>query len=112
MKYFLLLLISTTLNSQSILGTWQLQEQYKNNEVVTFKSYLKYEFTAPNIWRSYVRDYVDYGFFPTKEQSIMLKFEDGEDAEGTYSIKGDSLLVLNIENSKMVFKRLPKKPEL
>jgi len=109
---FFISLITSFIFSQSILGTWQLQEQYKNNEVVTFKPYLKYEFSAPNLWRSYVDDYIDYGFFTTKEQSIILKFDDGETAKGTYSIKGDSLLVLNIENSKMVFKRLPKKPEL
>ena len=106
-----ILLFTSVVYSQSILGTWELQEQYKNNEVVTFKSYLKYEFSAPNVWESYVGDYVDYGFFSTKEQSIVLKFDDGEAAEGTYSIKGDSLLVLKIENSKMVFKRLPKKPD-
>ena len=107
-----ILLFTSVVYSQSILGSWKLQEQYKNNQVVTFKHYLKYEFSAPNVWRSYVDDYVDYGFFSTKEQSIVLKFDDGEAAEGTYSIKGDSLLVLKIENSKMVFKRLPKKPEL
>ena len=107
-----ILLFTSVVYSQSILGSWKLQEQYKNNQVVTFKSYMKYEFSAPNVWRSYVDDYVDYGFFSTKEQSIVLKFDDGEAAKGTYSIKGDSLLVLNIEDSKMVFKRLPKKPEL
>ncbi|MDP7465200.1 MAG: hypothetical protein QF795_02600 [Candidatus Marinimicrobia bacterium] len=107
-----ILLFTSVVYSQSILGSWKLQEQYKNNQVVTFKSYMKYEFSAPNVWRSYVGDYVDYGFFSTKEQSIVLKFDDGEAAKGTYSIKGDSLLVLNIEDSKMVFKRLPKKPEL
>ena len=107
-----ILLFTSVVYSQSILGSWKLQEQYKNNQVVTFKSYMKYEFSAPNVWKSYVGDYVDYGFFSTKEQSIVLKFDDGEAAEGTYSIKGDSLLVLKIENSKMVFKRLPKKPEL
>ena len=107
-----ILLFTSVVYSQSILGSWRLQEQYKNNQVVTFKHYLKYEFSAPNVWRSYVGDYVDYGFFSTKEQSIVLKFDDGEAAKGTYSIKGDSLLVLNIEDSKMVFKRLPKKPEL
>ena len=112
MKYLLLIVFSTTLNSQDILGSWKLQEQYKNNQVVTFKHYLKYEFSAPDVWRSYVGDYVDYGFFSIKEQSIVLKFDDGEAANGTYSIKGDSLLVLNIEDSKMVFKRLPEKPEL
>ena len=48
----------------------------------------------------------------TKEQSIVLKFDDGDAAKGIYSIKGDSLLVLNIEDFKMVFMRLPKKPEL
>ena len=107
-----ILLFTSVVYSQSILGSWRLQEQYKNNQMVTFKHYLKYEFSAPNLWRSYVDDYVDYGFFSTKEQSIVLKFDDGEAAKGTYSIKGDSLLVLNIEDSKMVFKRLPKKPEL
>ena len=107
-----ILLFTSVVYSQSILGTWKLQEQYKNNQVVTFKSYMKYEFSAPNVWKSYVGDYVDYGFFSTKEQSIVLKFDDGEAAKGTYSIKGDSLLILNIEDSKMVFKRLPKKPEL
>jgi len=112
MKYLLLIVFSTTLNSQDILGSWKLQEQYKNNQVVTFKSYMKYEFSAPNVWRSYVDDYVDYGFFSTKEQSIVLKFDDGEGAKGTYSIKGDSLLTIEIEDSKMVFMRLPKKPEL
>ena len=112
MKYLLLIAFSTTLNSQNILGSWKLQEQYKNNQVVTFKSYMKYEFSAPNVWKSYVGDYVDYGFFSTKEQSIVLKFDDGEAAKGTYSIKGDSLLTIEIEDSKMVFMRLPKKPEL
>ncbi len=107
-----ILLFTSVVYSQSILGTWKLQEQYKNNQVVTFKSYMKYEFSAPNVWKSYVDDYVDYGFFSIKEQSIVLKFDDGEAAKGTYSIKGDSLLILNIEDSKMVFKRLPKKPEL
>ena len=107
-----ILLFTSVVYSQSILGSWRLQEQYKNNQVVTFKHYLKYEFSAPNVWRSYVGDYVDYGFFSIKEQSIVLKFDDGEAAKGTYSIKGDSLLILNIEDSKMVFKRLPKKPEL
>ena len=107
-----ILLFTSVVYSQSILGSWKLQEQYKNNQVVTFKHYLKYEFSAPNVWRSYVGDYVDYGFFSIKEQSIVLKFDDGEAANGTYSIKGDSLLILNIEDSKMVFKRLPKKPEL
>ncbi len=107
-----ILLFTSVVYSQSILGSWKLQEQYKNNQVVTFKHYLKYEFSAPNVWKSYVGDYVDYGFFSIKEQSIVLKFDDGEAANGTYSIKGDSLLVLNIEDSKMVFKRLPKKPEL
>jgi len=107
-----ILLFTSVVYSQSILGTWKLQEQYKNNQVVTFKSYMKYEFSAPNVWKSYVGDYVDYGFFSIKEQSIVLKFDDGEAANGTYSIKGDSLLILNIEDSKMVFKRLPKKPEL
>ena len=107
-----ILLFTSVVYSQSILGSWKLQEQYKNNQVVTFKSYMKYEFSAPNVWKSYVGDYVDYGFFSTKEQSIVLKFDDGEGANGTYSIKGDSLLILNIEDSKMVFKRLPKKPEL
>ena len=107
-----ILLFTSVVYSQSILGSWKLQEQYKNNQVVTFKSYMKYEFSAPNVWKSYVGDYVDYGFFSTKEQSIVLKFDDGEAAKGTYSIKGDSLLILNIEDSKMVFKRLPKKPEL
>ncbi len=107
-----ILLFTSVVYSQSILGSWKLQEQYKNNQVVTFKSYMKYEFSAPNVWKSYVGDYVDYGFFSIKEQSIVLKFDDGEAANGTYSIKGDSLLVLNIEDSKMVFKRLPKKPEL
>jgi hypothetical protein len=107
-----ILLFTSVVYSQSILGSWKLQEQYKNNQVVTFKSYMKYEFSAPNVWKSYVGDYVDYGFFSTKEQSIVLKFDDGEAANGTYSIKGDSLLILNIEDSKMVFKRLPKKPEL
>ena len=107
-----ILLFTSVVYSQSILGSWKLQEQYKNNQVVTFKHYLKYEFSAPNVWKSYVGDYVDYGFFSTKEQSIVLKFDDGEAAKGTYSIKGDSLLILNIEDSKMVFKRLPKKPEL
>ena len=107
-----ILLFTSFVYSQSILGSWKLQEQYKNNQVVTFKHYLKYEFSAPNVWKSYVGDYVDYGFFSTKEQSIVLKFDDGEGANGTYSIKGDSLLILNIEDSKMVFKRLPKKPEL
>ena len=107
-----ILLFTSVVYSQSILGTWKLQEQYKNNQVVTFKSYMKYEFSAPNVRKSYVGDYVDYGFFSIKEQSIVLKFDDGEAAKGTYSIKGDSLLVLNIEDSKMVFKRLPKKPEL
>jgi len=107
-----ILLFTSVVYSQSILGSWKLQEQYKNNQVVTFKHYLKYEFSAPNVWRSYVGDYVDYGFFSIKEQSIVLKFDDGEAAKGTYSIKGDSLLILNIEDSKMVFKRLPKKPEL
>ena len=107
-----ILLFTSVVYSQSILGSWRLQEQYKNNQVVTFKHYLKYEFSAPNVWKSYVGDYVDYGFFSIKEQSIVLKFDDGEAAKGTYSIKGDSLLVLNIEDSKMVFKRLPKKPEL
>ena len=111
MKYLLLIVFSTTLNSQDILGSWKLQEQYKNNQVVTFKSYMKYEFSAPNVWKSYVGDYVDYGFFSTKEQSILLKFNDGEAAKGTYSIKGDSLLIIKIEDSKMVFKRLPKKPD-
>ena len=107
-----ILLFTSVVYSQSILGFWKLQEQYKNNQVVTFKSYMKYEFSAPNVWKSYVGDYVDYGFFSIKEQSIVLKFDDGEAANGTYSIKGDSLLILNIEDSKMVFKRLPKKPEL
>ncbi len=107
-----ILLFTSVVYSQSILGSWRLQEQYKNKQVVTFKHYLKYEFSAPDVWRSYVGDYVDYGFFSIKEQSIVLKFDDGEAANGTYSIKGDSLLVLNIEDSKMVFKRLPKKPEL
>ena len=107
-----ILLFTSVVYSQSILGSWRLQEQYKNNHVVTFKHYLKYEFSAPNVWKSYVGDYVDYGFFSIKEQSIVLKFDDGEGAKGTYSIKGDSLLILNIEDSKMVFKRLPKKPEL
>ena len=107
-----ILLFTSVVYSQSILGSWKLQEQYKNNQVVTFKHYLKYEFSAPNVWKSYVDDYVDYGFFSIKEQSIVLKFDDGEAAKGTYSIKGDSLLILNIEDSKMVFKRLPKKPEL
>jgi hypothetical protein len=107
-----ILLFTSVVYSQSILGSWKLQEQYKNNHVVTFKHYLKYEFSAPNVWKSYVDDYVDYGFFSIKEQSIVLKFDDGEAAKGTYSIKGDSLLILNIEDSKMVFKRLPKKPEL
>ena len=107
-----ILLFTSVVYSQSILGSWKLQEQYKNNQVVTFKSYMKYEFSAPNVWKSYVGDYVDYGFFSIKEQSIVLKFDDGEAAKGTYSIKGDSLLILNIEDSKMVFKRLPKKPEL
>ena len=107
-----ILLFTSVVYSQSILGSWKLQEQYKNNQVVTFKHYLKYEFSAPDVWRSYVGDYVDYGFFSIKEQSIVLKFDDGEAANGTYSIKGDSLLILNIEDSKMVFKRLPKKPEL
>ena len=107
-----ILLFTSVVYSQSILGSWRLQEQYKNNQVVTFKSYMKYEFSAPNVWKSYVGDYVDYGFFSIKEQSIVLKFDDGEAAKGTYSIKGDSLLILNIEDSKMVFKRLPKKPEL
>ena len=107
-----ILLFTSVVYSQSILGSWKLQEQYKNNHVVTFKHYLKYEFSAPNVWRSYVDDYVDYGFFSTKEQSIVLKFDDGEAAKGTYSIKGDSLLTIEIEDSKMVFKRLPKKPEL
>ena len=107
-----ILLFTSVVYSQSILGSWRLQEQYKNNQVVTFKSYMKYEFSAPNVWKSYVGDYVDYGFFSIKEQSIVLKFDDGEAANGTYSIKGDSLLILNIEDSKMVFKRLPKKPEL
>jgi hypothetical protein len=107
-----ILLFTSVVYSQSILGSWKLQEQYKNNQVVTFKSYMKYEFSAPNVWKSYVGDYVDYGFFSIKEQSIVLKFDDGEAANGTYSIKGDSLLILNIEDSKMVFKRLPKKPEL
>jgi hypothetical protein len=36
-----------------------------------------------------VGDYIDYGFFTVKEQSIVLKFDDGETAKGTYSIKGD-----------------------
>ena len=108
----LLSLFTSTLFPQSVLGTWQLQEQYKNNEVVTFKSYIKYEFSAPNVWRSYVGDYTDYGFFSTKEQSIVLKFGDGDGAKGIYSIRGDSLLTIEIEDSKMVFKRLPKKPEL
>ena len=113
MKYIVLIaILSTLLHSQNILGTWQLQEQYKNNQVVTFKHYLKYEFSPPNVWRSYVGDYVDYGFFSIKEQSIVLKFDDGEAAKGTYSIKGDSLLTIEIEDSKMVFMRLPKKPEL
>ena len=107
-----ILLFTSVVYSQSILGSWRLQEQYKNNQVVTFKSYMKYEFSAPNVWKSYMGDYVDYGFFSIKEQSIVLKFDDGEAANGTYSIKGDSLLILNIEDSKMVFKRLPKKPEL
>ena len=107
-----ILLFTSVVYSQSILGSWKLQEQYKNNQVVTFKHYLKYEFSAPDVWRSYVGDYVDYGFFSIKEQSIVLKFDDGEAANGTYSIKGDSLLILNIEDSKMVFKRLPEKPEL
>ena len=62
MKYLLLIAFSTTLNSQDILGSWKLQEQYKNNHVVTFKHYLKYEFSAPNLWRSYVGDYVEEGF--------------------------------------------------
>ena len=106
-----ILLFTSVVYSQSILGSWKLQEQYKNNHVVTFKHYLKYEFSPPNVWRSYVGDYVDYGFFSTKEQSILLKFNDGEAAKGTYSIKGDSLLIIKIEDSKMVFKRLPKKPD-
>ena len=106
-----ILLFTSVVYSQSILGSWKLQEQYKNNQVVTFKHYLKYEFSPPNVWRSYVGDYVDYGFFSTKEQSILLKFNDGEAAKGTYSIKGDSLLIIKIEDSKMVFKRLPKKPD-
>ena len=37
-------------------------------------------------------DYIDYGFFTVKEQSIVLKFDDGDAAKGTYSIKGDSPL--------------------
>ena len=107
-----ILLFTSALFSQDILGTWQLQEQYKNNEVVTFKPYLKYEFSAPNIWRSYVGDYVDYGFFSTAGRNMELKFEDDEGAKAIYSIRGDSLLVILVEDSKMVFKRLPKKPEL
>ena len=91
-KSLLILFFTSVAFSQSILGTWQLQEQYKNNEVVTFKSYLKYEFSPPNNWISYVGDYIDYGFFSIKEQSIVLKFDDGDGAKGTYSIKGDSLL--------------------
>ena len=50
--------------------------------------------------------------FLLKNRAIVLKFDDGEAAKGTYSIKGDSLLTIEIEDSKMVFKRLPKKPEL
>ncbi|NHZ86266.1 MAG: hypothetical protein GWP19_10350 [Planctomycetia bacterium] len=108
-----ILLFTSALFSQSILGTWQLKEQYKNNELVTFEPYIKYEFSAPNVWRSYVGDYVDYGFFTTNRQNIELKFEDEDDGgHGTYSIRGDSLLIIEIEDSKMVFKRLPKKPEL
>ena len=42
-------------------------------------------------------DYVDYGFFSINEQSIVLKFDDGDAAKGTYSIKGDSLLTIEIE---------------
>jgi len=75
-KSLLILFFTSVVFSQSILGTWQLQEQYKNNEVVTFKSYLKYEFSPPNVWRSFVGDYIDYGYFITKEQSIVLKFDD------------------------------------
>ena len=114
MKHILLYIavFLSMLNAQNILGTWQLKEQYKNNEVVTFKPYLKYEFSAPNIWRSFIGDYVDYGFFSTAEQNIELKFEDDGGAKGIYSIKGDSLLIILVEDSKMVFKRLPKKPEL
>lgn len=73
---------------------------------------MKYEFSAQNVWRSYVGDYVDYGFFSTIGQNIELKFEGDEGGKGVYSIRGDSLLIIEIEDSKMVFKRLPKKPEL
>jgi len=38
-KSLLILFFTSVVFSQSILGTWQLQEQYKNNEVVTFKPY-------------------------------------------------------------------------
>ena len=112
MKLISILLFTSALFSQGMLGTWQLEEQYKNNEVVTFKPYRKYEFSAPNVWKSYAGDYVDYGFFTTIGQNIELKFEDDKGAKYIYSIKGDSLLTIENEDSKMVFKRLPKKPEL
>ena len=80
--------------------------------MVTFEPYMKYEFSAPNVWRSFIGDYVDYGFFSTNGQNIELKFEDDEGGKGVYSMTGDSLLVILVEDSKMVFKRLPKKPEL
>ena len=87
---------------------WLLHEQYKYNKAVTFKPYLKYEFSAPNVRRSYVGDYVDHGFFSTNRQNIELKFKDNEGAKGIYSMRGDSLLVILVEDSKMVFKLLPK----
>jgi len=112
-------------SSQDIAGSWIIQQQYNNGELVFSQPYLKYEFIPPHAWKSFMRngydkgpfDYEDGGTYIIQDGKIGLSYWNEDDVSwGDFYIQGDSLLAIELfwekETAKIIFKRETKLLEL
>ena len=94
------ILFIPALYSQNIVGSWILQQMYKEGKLILSSPILKHEYTKDNNWYEYVWfedifNLSEIGDYETKNGEIKLNLIDGEDVIGFYSISGDTLLIID-----------------
>ena len=114
---YLILVFVIPLLSQNLAGTWIIQKQYFNGDLVFNAPYMKYEFIPPYKRNIYSRksfyegeyDSKDGGSYTIKGDKLGLSHWDSDNIDwGKYIIQGDSLLIIVFMYeeglSKMIFK--------
>ena len=112
------ILLISALYSQNIVGSWILQQMYKEGKLILSSPILKHEYTKDNNWYEYVWfdgtfNLSEIGEFETNDGEVKLNHIDGEKVIGNYTIRGDSILTFEYqEEVLLILKRQSKQPRI